>query len=384
MDQSRFVGLHNAARKVSGAAPVGWDDEIAQAAQCWANRCRFEHSHTDNIGENIATGSGTSYGIVNAVDDWWEEYKMWRPGMGFGEATGHFTQMVWKTTKNIGCGVARCPSSQMGLGGTFRNSIFVVCQYYPAGNVIGSFDKQVRLPTTKINLAKLSSSNSLGDVLPGTKSDSYGPQKDTEAAPPTPVKQSKGNTPDDNYGSGRPSRHSAQPITSSKSPNNADDYGAGSNSHNSKSSIHDDSSRMAAWRKQALDWINKASTKWNSVSAINKDNRSGCDDDDEYGEGDGCDEDSYSGRKHKKHERDLQNGELSKGRDRAVVPPNVLGGSLDRVHEEGIGPRHDKNDVARHYEKYEVFRRTQSDPLQESKRGVNIPRKHARPHGRQF
>ena len=52
---------------------------------------------------------------------------------GFKSGTGHFTQLVWKGSKKIGCGAA-CNS---------KNKCYVTCNYYPAGNYIGQFDKNV-------------------------------------------------------------------------------------------------------------------------------------------------------------------------------------------------------------------------------------------------
>ena len=52
---------------------------------------------------------------------------------GFSLATGHFTQVVWKSSKSIGVGVAK------GLGGT----TYVVVNYYPQGNYQGQFSAKV-------------------------------------------------------------------------------------------------------------------------------------------------------------------------------------------------------------------------------------------------
>ena len=47
--------------------------------------------------------------------------------------TGHFTQLVWKGSKQIGCG-ASCNNS---------NKCYVTCNYYPPGNYIGQFTSNV-------------------------------------------------------------------------------------------------------------------------------------------------------------------------------------------------------------------------------------------------
>ena len=52
-------------------------------------------------------------------------------------STGHFTQVVWKSTTKLGMGVA------FGNGG--RN-VVVVAQYGPAGNMMGEFPQNVPRP----------------------------------------------------------------------------------------------------------------------------------------------------------------------------------------------------------------------------------------------
>ena len=65
-----------------------------------------------------------------ASDIWYEEvskYDYNKPGLSAN--TAHFTQVVWKDTEKIGCGVA---------GGKY-----VVCRYYPSGNYKGRFENNV-------------------------------------------------------------------------------------------------------------------------------------------------------------------------------------------------------------------------------------------------
>ena len=54
-------------------------------------------------------------------------------------STGHFTQMVWKSTRKVGCASVPCN----GRHGTPGN--YLVCEYSPAGNMIapGYFAKNV-------------------------------------------------------------------------------------------------------------------------------------------------------------------------------------------------------------------------------------------------
>ena len=60
-----------------------------------------------------------------------ERYDFKNPG--FSSATKHFTQVVWKSTSQVGCGIA---IGQKTSDGRYR--VYGVCQYKDAGNVVSS------------------------------------------------------------------------------------------------------------------------------------------------------------------------------------------------------------------------------------------------------
>ena len=64
------------------------------------------------------------------------EIKNYNYSGDYSDGTGHFTQVVWKDTKEVGFGKSK------GQNG----KIFVVANYYPAGNVIGYFKPNVLRP----------------------------------------------------------------------------------------------------------------------------------------------------------------------------------------------------------------------------------------------
>ena len=53
---------------------------------------------------------------------------------GFQKGTGHFTQIVWRGTREVGCAVANCSGKALW-----------VCRYLPQGNIVnpGYFEKNV-------------------------------------------------------------------------------------------------------------------------------------------------------------------------------------------------------------------------------------------------
>jgi len=86
------------------------------------------------IGENLYFGYNAGYVGTKPVESWYEEihsYDFANPG--FKSGTGHFTQVVWKNSKQIGCGVA-CGSNDY---------CYVTCNYYPGGNYLGQFEANV-------------------------------------------------------------------------------------------------------------------------------------------------------------------------------------------------------------------------------------------------
>ena len=89
------------------------------------------------IGENLYFGYNAGYLGTTPVDAWYNEIVDYDfEAATFTSGTGHFTQVVWKNTKQMGCGFA-CSN----------NYCTITCNYYPAGNYVGEFAKNV-LPLT--------------------------------------------------------------------------------------------------------------------------------------------------------------------------------------------------------------------------------------------
>nr|MCH9698007.1 hypothetical protein [Gammaproteobacteria bacterium] len=162
-----FLDAHNTHRAAHGAPPVSWSNTIADSAQNFIDTCPTAHSGT-GFGENLAWANPTG-SITGSVNGWYNEVNLYdfnNPGFSF--QTGHFTQVVWKNTTEIGCGVKTdCPTPQ-----SWPFAYHLVCQYSPAGNVTGQFPQNVMpLVPTAVNMTVgLGATNGGGwiDQLEGT------------------------------------------------------------------------------------------------------------------------------------------------------------------------------------------------------------------------
>lgn len=130
------LAFHNAKRQAVGVGPLQWSTTLAAAAQSWANHlardenCNLVHTQNNTYGENLFGGSGMAYTALDAAEDWYSEIAKYHYGVlasaNFAP-TGHYTQMVWRNTTQVGMGQATCP------GG----AIVIVAEYNPPGNYIG-------------------------------------------------------------------------------------------------------------------------------------------------------------------------------------------------------------------------------------------------------
>lgn len=133
----QFLYAHNVVRATHWELPLAWDPTLESYARWWATQrkgdCRLLHSFPDGgfqLGENIFWGSGSGWGPLDAVRNWAGEerdYSYAANACAPGRICGHYTQMVWKDTRRLGCSRVVCDG-----GG-----VFMTCNYYPPGNYIG-------------------------------------------------------------------------------------------------------------------------------------------------------------------------------------------------------------------------------------------------------
>jgi len=154
IDAKAITKAHNDLRKKYKAAPLKYSSSLEKAALKWAEKlkkdgCGMVHSHgkVGPYGENLywaspkkrantkdANGKWIWHNSLQKVKEaavvqaWYDEvqwYDYETNRCEEGQMCGHFTQVVWNTTTELGCAAMACDD---------RSQVWV-CEYAPAGNV---------------------------------------------------------------------------------------------------------------------------------------------------------------------------------------------------------------------------------------------------------
>jgi pathogenesis-related protein 1 len=124
-----LLAAHNTIRARLKLPLLAWSDKQAQSAQAWADTLiatgEFSiHGPGQNLAESRPAGSLRAGDVVNL---WASEAKYYNPATNVCSARcGHYTQLVWRDTRTVGCGVAQD-----------RTRTVWVCDYAPPGNIVG-------------------------------------------------------------------------------------------------------------------------------------------------------------------------------------------------------------------------------------------------------
>ena len=145
--REEILKKHNEIRKAHGSPELTLNIVLNNMAQNYAKQILDSQGrkafpiniYNDSaVGENVIISSKKEPNEI--FEKWYNEKNLYDFSLNkFQKGTGHFTQIVWKTTKEVG----------FGLEADDKNNICCVALYYPGGNVIGEFSSNV---TDNINI----------------------------------------------------------------------------------------------------------------------------------------------------------------------------------------------------------------------------------------
>jgi len=136
--EREFLDEHNRLRDLHNSPPLKINRKLSELAQEWAHHlaCKNILQYQKNVkyGQNILTFSGTK-DAKSIVQIWYNEMKNYNfdRGDGFSSGCGHFTQMIWKSSEEIGIGYVQR-----------KSNYWIVVNYSPPGNFIGQYKENVQ------------------------------------------------------------------------------------------------------------------------------------------------------------------------------------------------------------------------------------------------
>jgi uncharacterized protein YkwD len=125
-----MLEAHNTARTGVGVPPLTWSTALEAVAREWAESLAssgaFRHRPNSEYGENLCDIRGGRATPAQVVGEWTAEAKDYDAAKNTcrpGAVCGHYTQVVWRKTRQVGCAAAVAA----------RREVWV-CNYDPPGN----------------------------------------------------------------------------------------------------------------------------------------------------------------------------------------------------------------------------------------------------------
>ncbi|KAL3315380.1 hypothetical protein Ciccas_005987 [Cichlidogyrus casuarinus] len=162
-ERDDFLNNHNRMRRLLLAGKVRgqpkarsmrtmrWDSGLEKTAQMKAKSCVFAHDKFRNrtpsggskspiykwIGQNLALFGSTAskFDIQQGVRSWWAENRYYNYKTNTcksGKQCGHYTQIAWAKTTNLGCAYQKCAKNRR----IPMPWVLIVCNYAPGGNIV--------------------------------------------------------------------------------------------------------------------------------------------------------------------------------------------------------------------------------------------------------
>ena len=137
-----ILDIHNEKRALHNSPPLKINSQLNKIAEEYAKAIADKKSFLGNeyknlfLGENIYIIKEGSFNNKIICNDWYNEINKYDKKLNkYQKNACHFTQMIWKGTKEFGFGKIK------------KNGFcYAVALYYPPGNTIGDFENNVFIP----------------------------------------------------------------------------------------------------------------------------------------------------------------------------------------------------------------------------------------------
>ena len=140
--KKKILRIHNLFRSATKSPNLNEDKNLEELAQKCADKCAelecLDHPpilyNDDNVGEILFSldridVSNISNRISNILEKEKNNYKY----NSYNSKTKNYTQVIWKSTKIVGFGISQ----------SNRGIIYFVGLYFPPGNILNQFDKNI-------------------------------------------------------------------------------------------------------------------------------------------------------------------------------------------------------------------------------------------------
>ena len=137
---NEVLQIHNENRKKHNSQPLIKNETLNDLAKDYAKQISKGNTFSNNIykgiflGENIYIFKGEEpFNPKDMCDAWYNEIKNYDKNLNeYQKNTSHFTQMIWKETKEIGFACKKV-----------KRVYYAVALYYPPGNTLGEYKENV-------------------------------------------------------------------------------------------------------------------------------------------------------------------------------------------------------------------------------------------------
>ena len=140
---------HNHKRALHKSEPLKINEELNKLAVEYAKQISKGNSIKEKLyngiflGENIYIYKGEDFDvneIKEMCNDWYNEINKYDKQLNqYQKNTSHFTQMIWKGTKELGFGFVKNKKDKDKI-------FYAVALYYPPGNILGEYKENVIIP----------------------------------------------------------------------------------------------------------------------------------------------------------------------------------------------------------------------------------------------